>query len=342
MKKYFLYQDYGNENNAGPKAKNDVNKILDKKDFRGISFKIPSNQYIRPLVAKHIWKKRLRNLNNSLVICQYPFYSHVIEKSLVREIIFQRKKYKDNKYVAFIHDIESLRQNPDDKEHIDRELNILNEFDVLVCHNLCMKQWLIENGITSKIYILNLFDYLSKSKFEINNQTNINYKVLNFAGNLKKANFLREPFTVLDINIYGPNYDKNFNRKNYHYKGEFSPEEIPDHINNGFGLIWDGKNSKSPTGAYGNYLRYITPHKFSLYLRSGVPVIAWKDSAIASYIEDNSLGFVIESLDEIDQLISNMTYEKYVEMKNNCLEFSQKLGNGFFTKQVLKKIETES
>lgn len=337
MKKYFLYKNYGIENNAGPKAKRDIDTILKNIDFKGIEFNIPSNKYLRPFVSKFMWKRLLRNRFNSLIICQYPFYSHILEKDLTKEILKEKRKKKNNTFVAFIHDIESLRLNPDDVNKIKTDLRIINSFDFVVCHNSQMKKWLMMNGITSQIMVLELFDYLSKDIVNLNKNVT-DFKYLNFAGNIMKAKFLTQKFTNLNLNIFGPNFSDKLNQPNYSYKGEFSPEEVPLQINGGFGLIWDGTGSNQPNGVYGNYLKYITPHKLSLYLRSGIPVIAWTKSAIAPYIIENNVGFVINDLTEIDEKVNSLTVAQYQAMKKNCMNISNKIQEGKYTKNVITKI----
>lgn len=337
MEKYFLYQEYGNENNAGPKAKKDINQILSNLDFKGIEFEIPANKYLRPVLSRITWKKKLSRISNSLIVCQYPFYSHIFENSLTKEIKHQKYK-KNNIFVAFIHDIETLRREPNNLKKINLELSVLNSFDYLVCHNSNMKRWLLKNGINSQILVLDLFDYLASSQ-PVEQKIDKEFRVLNYAGNLSKSIFLKNAFTKLPVNIFGPNYSSEYNLKNYQYKGEFTPEEIPRHINNGFGLIWDGNSIQEPENSFGNYLKYITPHKFSLYLRSGVPVIAWSKSAISKFIVENKIGVVLDDLTDVDNELAKITLPEYKQMKNNCYNFSRKLQEGFYTQRVITEIE---
>lgn len=49
------------------------------------------------------------------------------------------------------------------------------------------------------------------------------------------------------------------------------------------------------------------PHKGSLYLALGMPIIAWKESNIATLIEKEGLGIIVESLDEIDQKLKSLS-----------------------------------
>jgi hypothetical protein len=41
MKKYYLTYDAGDEFNAGPKVRNDINRILQEEGFEQISIKTP-------------------------------------------------------------------------------------------------------------------------------------------------------------------------------------------------------------------------------------------------------------------------------------------------------------
>ena len=57
-----------------------------------------------------------------------------------------------------------------------------------------------------------------------------------------------------------------------------------------FGLVWDGMSSETCKGSFGEYLRINNPHKTSLYLASGIPVIIWSKAALAEFIEKNKCG----------------------------------------------------
>ena len=42
-----------------------------------------------------------------------------------------------------------------------------------------------------------------------------------------------------------------------------------------------------------------------------MPVIVWKDAAIADFILKNEVGIVVESLDSLEGRIKDMSYEEY-------------------------------
>ena len=332
MKKYYLQYDYGTGNNAGPKAKKDINKILATNNYQQIKVQFPKNKLYRLIQAPIIWKKSMANVHNSLIAIQYPLYSDLYNKFLFKDILRQKKK--ENKFVVFIHDIEALRNTPDDEENIKEEIDRLKVFDYVICHNDSMKEWLKLKGINAPIYSLKLFDYLSNSR---NYSNNLNSNIINYAGNLSKALFLKQKFSNRKIYVYGPNKAVDFNFAEY--KGQYSPEEIPVHINQGWGLVWDGNSIKSPEGNMGNYLRYITPHKLSMYIRAGIPVIVWKKSAVYDFVKKYNIGIGIDTLSTIDNKIDNVSVDRYAQMKMNVLKLASSLNEGYFTEKAIKQFE---
>ena len=105
-----------------------------------------------------------------------------------------------------------------------------------------------------------------------------------------------------------------------------------------FGLIWDGDSLETCSGDYGKYLEYNNPHKLSLYIAAGIPVITWKGAAIADFIKKYNIGFTVNSIYEISEIIGKMTLSEYEEYKNNLKGLQEKVCSGFFTKMALEKI----
>ena len=123
------------------------------------------------------------------------------------------------------------------------------------------------------------------------------------------------------------------------YHGAFPPEELPDIIEGAFGLVWDGNGTDGCEGAAGKYLRINDPHKLSLYLASGMPVIVWKKAAIARFVKDNKVGFAVENLNEIPNEIMQMTADEYEIIKSNVLEVSARIRKGYYLKTALEEID---
>lgn len=123
--------------------------------------------------------------------------------------------------------------------------------------------------------------------------------------------------------------------KNIEYKGQFDPDAIVSELNSGLGLIWDSDEYEYISGGLGLYQLVNAPHKFSMYIAAGIPVISWSNAAISLYIRKHNLGWSIDSLQELDDLILNITENDLLEKKENVDKFSDYIRNGFGLKKAL-------
>ena len=355
--KYYVCEGITTENekyNAGSKAREDIEKILDKEKIKrlyiqtkiGIQEKkiLKVIQLLQYMKNRQIWNKSLKSLKKGdAVIIQYPLRNITIGFS---DIIKKYRK-KGIRFIAIIHDLDSLRcgaQNMSSlqaRRIIYEDRAILKEFNNIVSHNKSMTKELLELGNSREnIVELEIFDYLIEKNIE---DVNRNKKMpVIIAGNLSsiKAKYLKELKDIKEVhfNLYGRGYDLK-ETTNVEYKGAFLPEELANNLEGGFGLIWDGDTKETCKGFYGNYLRYNNPHKTSLYLVSGLPVIAWEESAIAEFILKNNVGFCIDKLDDIPEMIKKLSDEEYQKMVMNAKKISIKLMNGEFTRKALKDLQ---
>jgi hypothetical protein len=104
-----------------------------------------------------------------------------------------------------------------------------------------------------------------------------------------------------------------------------------------FGLVWDGDSTTTCSGNFGEYLQYNNPHKTSLYLRCGLPVIIWSKAALANFIRENKVGICIDSLEDLEEVLSKVQKEDYAEMKSRALRIRNKLQSGFYTRLALER-----
>jgi len=318
----FHLSDNSNKKNAGSKALNDINNILNAYGYKiHIITKEPSNikTICNILSVRKIPKK-------SHVVIQYPLGNYILTTILVLLIL----KLKKNKITILIHDLQSLRNN----ETISTiEIFALNMANTLIAHTDRMKRKLISTGINVPIKILQIFDYLTNS---IPDESLKTENEIIFAGNLQKSLFIKD-LSKLSLNkyhiaLYG--LPKIASSANVLYKGSFSPEDLSQ-IKGSWGLVWDGDSLESCTSFAGEYLRYIAPHKLSMYLAAGLPVIVWKESAEAEFIEKNKLGITVDNLNNIEEILNALPKEKIQIINNNVKNISKKLRNGEMTKHVL-------
>ena len=88
----------------------------------------------------------------------------------------------------------------------------------------------------------------------------------------------------------------------------------------------------------GNYLRYNSPHKLSLYIAAGMPVIVWKNSALSEYIEQKNIGITVNSLLELDEKIGDISEEEYKEILRNVRVEGEKLRKGEKFIEIIREI----
>lgn len=103
-------------------------------------------------------------------------------------------------------------------------------------------------------------------------------------------------------------------------------------IHGGWGLVWDGDSITTCDGVLGDYLRYNLPHKLSLYIAAGLPVIVWSQSAVADWVKENHLGLVVDSLEELPERIAAVTEAEH----RDYIAHSRKMGNRLRNGEMLK------
>ncbi len=334
------------DNNAGSKATQDCKTILLDNGFNDLEISFIKVWYLMPFnLVKLILLLCYYLLNirsKSLLLVQYPLQGiNPYFKYFIKLL-----KLKGCVVSCIIHDLDSLRADFN-QTNLDKEIDALLAYDAIISHNTAMTEWLRENGYKGFVTEVLLFDYLVEKPVKKDvTKNNEEARRIAYAGNLARGNFLKNLSKVngkFRINLYGSGLDKKVldNNKNIDIKwyGSFSPTEIVNEINGDFGLVWDGDSVEDIKGLMGGYLKYNTPHKTSLYLTAGLPVIVSKKAAIAEFIKANNIGICINGITEISDRIDNLEREMYMEMKENVRLFSEKLESGYFMTQAVHRIE---
>lgn len=308
---------------AGGKAKNDVFDILSEEGFLP-SYKACDNRFIRVLqqIVSIMFMK-----NDIELVVQYPTISNNIMKILCRRII------KVKSATAIIHDIPSIQgMGGNSKE----EFKVLKSFDNIIVHNDRMGEYLRRNGYTGNIIQLELFDYLHDLSQKI---TKCNGDgIISIAGNLDKSKYILDLGKIYNckFNLYGINNTLDLSSVyNAKYLGLLNSEEIVYKLEGDYGLVWDGESINECTGIHGRYLEYNNPHKLSLYIASGKPVITWKKAAIAKFVEKENIGITVDSLEELNSIDLKAGYW---EKRENVLKLKEKIAVGYFTRKAIRSI----
>lgn len=247
-------------------------------------------------------------------------------------------RLKGAKSISLIHDLGSFRRK---KLSVAKEIGRLSHSDYIIASNEKMAQWLRDNGMKRPVEALGLFDYRSTS-FNQSSGHAASMQDVVYAGalSMRKNAFLvklTESLSRWRLTVIGNKEGMHGLKDNPHvaYMGFLPAEEFISHIDAGFGLVWDGDSLDSCSGEYGNYLRWNSPHKVSFNLRAGLPVIIWKEAAVAPIIEKEGCGIAISSLHELATILPQLSQEDYSKMKQNAQRMAEKLNRGEFLKRAL-------
>ena len=331
-------------NHAGTKATADVAVVAKRMGFRRAAVRMcTTEEGFIPKIRRQIgffqdWKKVYRMITDGAqVLLQHPFHY----PQLTREKTLRRlKQEKHVKFISLVHDVEELRgfrYNDYYKREFEFMLDIA---DVIIVHNSRMKEFFLQRGVDeSRLIELEIFDYLQKirdkkpAEFE---------RSLTIAGNLDttKCGYIYQlgELEGVPVNLFGPNYNKEMDRfNNIRYCGSYPADEVPAHLVSGFGLVWDGESIHGCQGLSGQYLKYNNPHKLSLYLSSGLPVIIWSQAAEADFVRNNRLGICVDDLNELGEIFKHMGENDYDQMRMNAADVQKKLVSGYYAKKALRR-----
>lgn len=346
MKKYQIVQVEAETHNAGSKAVADVARFANEKGYECCNIIISKNTSFLGRVEKHlyyinIWNKIQKRIEeNSIVLLQHPF--HFPQYNRYRNLL--KLKRKNIHFICFVHDVEALRSYRDNAYYRKEYQEMMSIADVLIVHNKIMKEYFVQQGVSEeKLISLEIFDYYTQSTSQKKDNTK-DYKNIIIAGNLdsEKSKYIASLHLLNQINIhlFGPNCSEGLlNYPNIHYHGVKPADELPNLLNSGFGLVWDGDSINTCAGPSGKYLRFNNPHKLSLYLASGIPVIIWREAAEADFVKKNNLGICVSSLKEAEGRINMCSEDQYQTYCRSVQEVQMKLQEGFFTKKAINQAE---
>ena len=349
MRKVQLFEPQTGARHAGSKAPGDVQTIATEFGFEAFPLHrfIPPNRLWFPIMrfCRFLQRKRYaRDLpSDSVVFAQFP--TSLVGGGFNRpmtELVRRIKETKRQKVVSIVHDVECIRGKVDPLSRpMSEDLRFWCETaDVLIVHNRRMAGWFQRNGIPSERLVpLELFDYLAPGFAP--RADGAESRSVCIAGNLDsaKAGYLAQLVDIADVRweLYGPNYRPVGHPDQIRYHGTVPPDALPGRLEGGFGLVWDGDSIESCSGGMGEYLKVNSPHKLSLYLAAGLPVIVWEESAAVDFVRVNDVGFSVRSLREIGARLAALSEAGYSRFKRNAYDISAKLRTGHFTKTALGK-----
>lgn len=328
--------------NAGSKAREDCEYIFSTRGYKPLICKVNKNIDFNYHKLEESFKV-LKN-GDSIILSLALYFPILKLKNLLDHL-----KKQGVKIIIFVHDLNVLRRGFNyfqpwvifsipKHEIYNEEYEILKRADYIIVHNYKMYNVIRKSFRKSNILTLNCFDYLSNYSNDKIIDCECNSIVV--AGNLSinKAKYIYSLPQTNNYYLYGVGYNDNFSQSNVKYCGSFYPNElIPQISKYSFGLIWDGNSISTCNGRFGKYLKYNNPHKLSLYLAAGLPVIVWSKAAIAKFVIDNNVGICVNNLNEINDKIKKSNYEL---IRNNAIKIGEKIRKGYFLNNCLNTLET--
>jgi hypothetical protein len=280
----------------------------------------------------YTWSKLLRWINcyklaaqvntNDIVYFHFPYRGRAYEK-------IQALVNKKACTVAVVIDIDGLRdQQP---ELLEKEIKQLSTFSIIVAHNSAMLAFLQQKLPGKKIVALQVFDYpqekLNPPRAELINS-------ICFAGNLNKSDFIQyvNQWPSIHWHLYGQGQVKTNSHITHH--GVFLPKELPGILQGYWGLVWDGNSTLQAH----QYLRYNSPHKLSLYLSAGKPLIVWRQSALAAWVANTKTGILIEKIEDIPGTIEALPPSQLQTMQIAVQYWQLQVTRGNMLSQLLDKL----
>lgn len=334
-RKVLLTTPVPSQKTAWTKARRDVLHLLHASGYSVLE--VPAQARPGP------WLALLRQLRHALaggghILIEYPF---VQRKRLYALAAMAR--LAGAQFHVLLHDLDSLRF---DDSPQGRELRILRLFDGIVSHNPAMTGWLREGGIGAPIADLNLFDYRCATAGGPWHEDGIEAPLkVACCGNLSwdKARYIYDPrlsaLQGVDLDLYGAFFEPaRMPSRHLHYLGAFDPDTPALRGRYHFGLVWDGTGVDQCEGSYGHYMRFNNPHKLSLYVAMGLPVIVWHEAAIAQFVQRCGIGVTVRDLRELEDIPRRVGDREYRAMVRNIAPLSRSVRRGDFLHDALVRL----
>lgn len=357
MSNYYIKFGLSKKFDASSKAMKDIMYLLRTQGYKEMpGLPVTAPKWLKLLDIPIMGLSALFGLRRKGIL----FY--VVPSNYSRIKFFKRlSKILGFKMVCFINDLEHMRM-PVSEAYRKEEIQALQDADIILAPNQQSKEILqSEYEIRCQILSISVWDYLMPTDGSeicldtINTETETmttdisllaSKNVVAFAGNLAKSPFIGQLATLpLRFKLWGKGDEKL--RKNMpaniELMGAYTPDEMPGRVSIcDWGLVWDGSSIDTCDGQMGQYLRFNNSHKAGLYLAAGLPLIVWKESGMAGFVQEHKCGICVESLHEAIILIAEMNADTYTRFQTNARNVMPLVRSGHFFLKQISNIETKN
>lgn len=255
-----------------------------------------------------------------ILVFQHPTWMGIhFEKTFLEHIRAYRLKL-----AIFIQDVPPMMFESN-KNMLPEYIELYNEAQVLIVPSEAMKCFLLEHGVRKdmRFVIQEIWDQITTVQTE-----SVEFrKLMHFAGKPDKFVFPDTWDYPVPLRVYARDNAKGSNAENAGWKTQ--SQLLLELSAGGFGLVWYGDEY------WHEYMRYNNTYKLSTYLSAGIPVIVPRGISNQKLIEENGLGFAVDTLEEAVQKVEDMQETEYLAYAKRVEKFSWLMKQGFFTEKIL-------
>lgn len=326
---------------GGYKAKTDIELIMKENNFHnlGLQQKFNDNKiygFFYNLIS--VFKAIVSVKKDDILVIQYPLKKYYFILSYMAQL-------KGAKVVALIHDLGCFRRK---KLTVEQEKKRLEYTNHLIVLSDKMKEFVIKEKYKQSLSVLHLWDYLNDTIPQPSRYPQPNHIDILYVGTLKENQhgfIYKWDNTTLTSSLNFDIYGSYFNFENIKYKKQFKYHGLKDSsliiqdTKAHYGLLWYGVDTDSISGAYGEYLKYNTSHKISLYIHAHIPLIVWSKASFADFTRKYNIGICVDTLDTLEQQLQTISEDEYNQMVENTKYLSEKIQKGYYFMTAYKQAE---
>ena len=338
--KYYIKFGISNRKNAGSKAMRDVMHLLDKQGYHAMpALPVTFNKLFKLIVDIPLLILTILFFVRTRGVVVYIIPSNTLR---IKFLVLLRSLL-GFKLICFLNDVDQLRMHTSSKYAKEERASIAAADCILAPNFQAAKMLRKLFHVNKPIEAVEVWDYLSEYTPSINEIKYDSYDTIAYAGNLSKSPFIYKLDHIpYNFRIWGDGVEKDL-PTNVHHQGAVMPDELPPLLNNcDWGLIWDGPFIEECGGPMGIYMKFYNAHKCGLYLAAGLPLIVWKQSGMAHFVESHQVGICVESLRDLPSIMDSLTKEQYLAFRKNVLHESALIRNGHYFLNALKRAERKN
>jgi len=254
-------------------------------------------------------------------IFPYPSWNDISYDSL---LLSRARLFSGVRIIIFVHDVVNLMFQGG-SEGFAKTIDLFNRADLLILPSMQMEERLREGGLAvKKVLIQTCWD---RPVLDMDLPEPAFRRDLHFSGNPARFPFLPTWQGKTALHVYSGNEIRDAGPL-VHWEGS---KPLPVLLSllaaGGFGLVWPG-------GA-GDYYRLINPYKLGDYLSAGIPIFIQKDLSASAFVLSHGIGYAVESLAEVDEIIQSMTEEQYRALCQRLRGVRDLSRGGYYTRKLL-------